>query len=150
MSQQNHTPTPKTAVLMVSPRDYRLSSLSGYCMIFKKDVPVGVPPHVFQEALIAGIVMVEGEEDKKAPEPKKEDPRREEAAALAKEAAAAALKTALTVIITRNDPTDFKADNMPKLNKVVAEMAPEFPRPTATEISDAYQKLQSDIDLVED
>jgi hypothetical protein len=119
-------------------------------MIFRKDVPVTVPPQIFHEAIRAGIELVPGEENKKAPEQKKKDPIFAEAAKLEAEASAHALKEALTIIITRNDPEDFKADNMPKLNKVVAEMAPEFPRPTATAIADAYQELQSNIDLVED
>ena len=59
------------------------------------------------------------------------------------------LNDALTKILVRNDPDDFKVDGMPKVNKVVAEMPLEAPRPTATEISDAYSELQEDISLAE-
>lgn len=143
---------PKRAVPMVSFRDYRLSSLTGYCVTFKKGVPVNVPPHVYEEALAIGAEVVEGHEDK---DPPAEDPTiaeasRKEAAKLAAGAKEEALKNALIKIITVNDPIDFKADGTPRANRVVAEMSPEFPRPTATEISEAYWALQSNIDLVED
>jgi hypothetical protein len=59
------------------------------------------------------------------------------------------LDQALMKILTRNDPDDLKADLNPKVNKVVAEMSPDLRRPTATEISDAYQRLQENIDLAE-
>lgn len=141
---------PKSAVLMVSPRDYRLSSLNGYCMLFKAGVPVKVPPVIYAEAVRAGISMVEGQEMPEAP--KDPEPRKgaEEADRLEAEAKESALKTALTVLITRNDPQDFKADGTPKALKVIAELSPEIPRPTATEISEAYQALQENLDLAED
>ena len=143
---------PKTAVSMVSPRDYRLSSLCGYVVNFQADVPINVIPPVYLEALKMGARLV----DEDAPLPTAPvmkptiDPSIAEGAKLAAEANAGALIKALTVIITRNDPNDFKADNMPKLNKVLAEMAPEFSKPTATEVADAYAKLQENIDLAEE
>ncbi len=141
---------PKSAVLMVSPRDYRLSSLSGYCMLFKVDTPVSVPPIIYEEALKAGIRMVEGQEMPEAPPEKPPRADTEEASRLAAEAKASALKEALIIVITRNQPEDFKADGTPKVNKVIAEMSPEIPRPTATEISEAYEALQENLDLAED
>jgi hypothetical protein len=52
-------------------------------------------------------------------------------------------------ILTRNDPTDLKADLTPKVVRITAEMSPDLRRPTATEVSDAYQRLQENIDLAE-
>ncbi len=126
--EQSYIETPKTAVLMVSPRDYRLSSLNGYVVTFRKNVPISVPPLVFQEAVLVGAQIVEGEEDKEAPEPTPTiDPSIAEAAELEAAAKVEALKNALTLIITRNDPEDFKADNTPKLQKVVVLQAHDFP-----------------------
>ena len=73
-----------------------------------------------------------------------------EAAKLEAAANKEALTAALTVILKRNDPEDFKADGMPKQAKVVAEMDPKFARPTSTEISDSYAELQENIDLAGD
>lgn len=141
---------PLASVSMVSSRDYRLSSLCGFCVTFKADVPINVPPMVYLEALAMGARMVEGEEMPEAPAPKVVDPSIAEAAKLEAEANAEALNKALVVIITRNDPNDFKADSLPKAQKVIAEMAPEFSKPTATEIADAYERLQENIDLTEE
>ncbi len=146
----SHIEIPKSAVLMVCPRDYRLSSLNGYVVTFKSDVPIKVPPHVYLEAYAIGARMIEGEEMPEAPPEKKVDPHRAEAAKLEAEAKADALDTALRIVIARNDPNDFKADDTPKHAKVIAEMSPEIPRPSATEIADAFEVLQSDIGLVED
>ena len=44
---------------------------------------------------------------------------------------AVALDEALLKIITRDDESDYKKDGTPKANVVVAELAPEIPRPTA-------------------
>jgi len=59
------------------------------------------------------------------------------------------LDQAILRVLTRNDPTDFKADNTPKVVKIVAEMSPDLRRPTATEVFDAFQRLQENIDLAE-
>ena len=141
---------PKTSVSMVSPRDYRLSSLCGYCVTFKADVAINVPPMVYKEALAIGARLVD-EELPKAPVTKPAiDSSVAEAAKLEAEAKTEALRNALTVVITRNDPNDFKADGTPKVQKVAVEMAPEFPKPTATEVADTYERLQENLDLAED
>lgn len=149
MSQEREVP--KRAVPMVSPRDYRLSSLCGYCVTFVANEPIKVPPMVYLEALAIGATVVEGTPEPEAPVEKSVVHESvNEAAKLEKEAFNSSLKAALTLVITRNDPTDFKADSTPKVAKVVAEMSPEIRRPTATEVSDAYQELQENIDLAED
>jgi hypothetical protein len=140
---------PKSAVLMVSFRNYRFSSTNGYVIQFERGVPKMVPPHVYLEAIELGMELAD-EEDAPPMVPVQNGPSVAERAKEAVVAQAAALDTALKLIITRNRPTDFKNDGTPKQNKVVAEMSPEFARPTATEVSDAYQKLQENVDLAED
>lgn len=141
---------PKAAVLMVSPRDYRLSSLKGVVVNFKADLPVMVVPHVYEECLAIGAQLAEGETMPDAPPEKKPHESIVEAVKLEAEAKADALDKALRIVIARNDPNDFKADDTPKHPKVIAEMSPEIPRPTATEIADAFAALQDDLDLAED
>ena len=51
---------PARSVPMISPRDYRLSSLTGFCVTFKANVPINVPPHVYLEALAIGASVAEG------------------------------------------------------------------------------------------
>ena len=142
---------PKSTVLMVSARDYRLSSLNGTVVNFKRDVPTKVPPNAYVEAIGCGAVLCEGEDlDAEVEQKNTVHPSIEEADKISKENAASALTKALVVVIERNDPADFKADGTPKHQKVVAELSPEIPKPSATEISDAYQLLQENFDLAED
>jgi len=95
---------PKTAVLMVSTfRDYRLSSLSGYCMTFKQGEPAKVPPQAYLEALEAGVTMVKDQPEPEAPKVKEVDPSIAEAAKLEAEAKAAALTKALTWRLNSHD-----------------------------------------------
>jgi hypothetical protein len=142
---------PARAVPMTSPRDYRLSSLTGYCVTFKANVPINVPPHVYLEALAIGASVVEGTPEPQAAEEKTVVHESvKEAARLEELAYTDALRQALTIIIYRNNPEDFKADLTPKVAKVIAEMSPEIRRPTATHVYDMYQELQENLDLAKD
>ena len=140
----NSRQIPKSSVKMVSPRDYRLSSLTGFCVNFHANAPVYVPPHVYLEALEIGATVVDAQATPVVPEPETKvevDPTQR----------AADLDRAMTIVLTRNDPEDFKTDDTPKVNKVIAELAPEFePRPTATECFESYERLQENLDLAED
>jgi hypothetical protein len=128
---------------MVSPRDYRLSSLTGFCVSFRANVPVFVPPHVYIEALEMGANVVD------QPVSVAEAPV--SVAKVDPTLRMAELDRAMTAVLARNDPEDFKADSTPKVNKVIAELAPEFePRPTATEVFESYERMQENLDLVED
>lgn len=139
---------PKTSVKMVSPRDYRLSSLTGFCVNFVANKPSLVPPHVYLEALEMGATVVD---DAQAIPVVPEPETQVEAIKMAPSQRTAALDQAMMLVLTRNDPEDFKADGIPKINKVIAELAPEFePRPTATECLESYERLQENLDLVED
>jgi hypothetical protein len=51
--------------------------------------------------------------------------------------------------LTRNVDSDFKNDGRPKINAVVAEMDPDVRRPNATEVSDAFERLQENVNLAE-
>lgn len=143
--------TPESRTLMVSPRDYRLSSLTGYCLVFKKDVPIWVPPQIYKEAVVAGCVPAETqpEETHAAPKPVVHESLAE-AQKLEHEAKLEHIETAIRIVMARGDSTDFKADGYPKANKVIAEVPPECPRPTAGEIQFVFDKLRENIDLAED
>ena len=147
MSQNTPLQIPSTVINMISPRDYRLSSLNGTVVNFKRDVPTKFVPSAYLEAIGCGAYV---DEDQEIPDPvqaKENRPSPEEAAKLEAEAFASALTLALTAILTRNDPEDFRADGVPKANKVIAEISPEIRRPTATEIADAYADLQETFEL---
>ena len=145
---------PATRVLMVSPRDFRLSSLKGYVINFVRDEPAWVPPHVYKEALAIGAVPCEEQpEAEEKPEDEKEKIKaesRENAARLEAEAKTEYIKQACMALLARADSTDFKADGYPKVNKVIAEMSPESPRPTASEIQTVFDVLREDMTLAED
>lgn len=141
--------------LMKSLRDIRLSNTSGHCILVKAEVPVTIPNGLLAEALAAGLVETEGSKPTTATEPtvSAEEQAAIDAAA-AQEAAdqrTADLDAAILIVLTRKDEDDFKKDGTPKATKIVAELDPAFePRPTATEISEAYERLQENFDLAED
>ena len=135
--------------MMKSPYDQRVTSLTGHSIPFEAGVPQWVPEAkgLVAECLGRGIEHCENGEAlpiaDAAPEEKSDNGEDAEAQFLV------ALDGALLKILTRDDPTDLKADMTPKVNKVIAEMSPDLRRPTATEVSDAYQRLQENIDLAE-
>ena len=130
--------------MMKSPYDLRLSSLTGHLIIFTAGEPIHVPDNVVSEALARGVVHSDAE-----PPVVEEVAAQEEVSDNGEDEFAGALKEALTRILLRDDASDLKSDGTPKVNKVVAEMDPEYRRPTATEIADAYAELQENIDLAE-
>jgi hypothetical protein len=130
--------------MMKSPFDQTVASLLGQCLVFEANVPLHVPERVVPECLKVGIQLTE-EQPAPVVAPEEKSDNGDDAEAEFK----VALDGALLKIITRNDPTDLKSDLSPKVTKVTAEMSPELRRPTATEVSDAYQALQENIDLAE-
>ena len=133
--------------MMKSPFDQQIISLSGHSPVFEANVPVWVPEAkgLTEECLARGCLMCDDQPAPAAAAPaEKDDNSVSEGLNFA-----VALDRALIAILTRNDPEDLKADLTPKVNKVTAEMSPDLRRPTATEISDAYQRLQENIDLAE-
>jgi hypothetical protein len=131
--------------MMKSPYAHQHISLTGHSVEFEAGVIVWVPQNeqLVSECLALGATLVSGEvpEDPAPAAPKEKS---DNILSFKVE-----LDKALTRILVRNDPADLKADLMPKLNKVVAEMSPDLRRPTDTEVSDAYQRLQENIDLAE-
>ncbi len=133
--------------MMKSPYDQVIASLSGHRLIFKAGEPVWVPPSCVEQALGQGIQDVDQEApyEPKVVAPAKNSDNDEDG----EERFETALDNALLRILTRKDLSDYKSDNTPKVTKVVAEMSPELRRPTATEVSDAFMRLQENIDLAE-
>ena len=131
--------------MMISPFDQVVASLHGHRLVFTAHEPLHVPPKVVPECLKVGIQHAEAATVVAAAvvAPEEKSDNKDDAEAEFK----VALDGALLAILTRNDPSDLKADLSPKINKVVAEMSPELRRPNATEVSDAYQRLQENIDL---
>lgn len=133
--------------MMKSPYDQQIISLTGHAPVFKANVPVWVAETqgLVEECLERGVVCC----DEEAPEPSAAPEKKSDNVQDGEEGFETALEGALLRILTRNDPADLKADLMPKITRVTAEMSPDLRRPTATEVSDAYQRLQENIDLAE-
>ena len=131
--------------MMKSPFDQEVASLFGHRIVFTANEPVHVPDRCVAECAARGAMVTD--EEPAAPVVAPEEKSDNEADA--EDEFRVALDQALLKIITREDPADLKNDLSPKLNKVVAEMSPDLRRPTATEVSDAYQALQENIDLAE-
>lgn len=142
---------PESAVFMTTNRDFRLSSLSGPVINFKKDVPTRVAPNVYAEAVAIGAIDCDPEEHPPAdaPAPKVPDPRIAEAAKLEAEAKVSYIKQACLILMERGDSTDFKADGYPKANKLIAELAPQCPHPKAQEIQEVFDGLRENVDLID-
>jgi len=131
--------------MMQSPYPQVLNGTHGHCIHVKANEPIWIPPVVVKQALAQGLQHTGNaavtEEVVVAPSETSDNGEND--------AFDVALDQAILRILTRNDPADYKADGTPKVLKVVSEMAPELRRPTATEVSDAFQRLQENIDLAE-
>ena len=147
---QEHIKLPKKSVFMVSNRDYRLSCLNGWCQQFKANVPVKVPPQAYRQALEAGVMLVVMDEEPDDSQATSSEPTNQTQVDDPAQRSAE-IDQAVLIVLTRNDPEDFKKDNTPKSVKVIAELDPSFdPRPTATEIVESHERLQSNYSLAED
>lgn len=137
--------------MMKAPYSFDIISTSGHSPRFIANEPAWVPevPSLIIECQAKGAVVID--EEPPTPEPVHVEPAAPEPVVdnVDKEAAfAVGLDKALIAIIMREDPTDLKSDLTPKVLKVTAEMSPDLRRPTATEVFDAYARLQENIDLV--
>ena len=132
--------------MMKSPYAHQIISLSGHSVEFEANKPTWVAENemLIGECLAKGASIV-GDEPPEVVAPEEKSDNGDNAGTLF----AIGLDQALIRILTRNDPSDLKADLTPKVTKVTAEMSPDLRRPSATEISDAYQRLQENIDLAE-
>ena len=132
--------------MMKSPYAHQIISLSGHSVEFEANKPVWVAENemLIEECLAKGATRL-GDEPPEVVAPEEKSDNGGNAGALF----AIGLDQALIRILTRNDPADLTADLMPKVLRVTAEMSPDLRRPTATEISEAYERLQENIDLAE-
>jgi len=138
--------------MMICPFDQQIISLTGHSPIFEANVPTWVPDAkgLTEECLARGVKVYDGPPPPPAEEQLDAAPKEKSDNGNDAEAEfAVALDGAILKILMRDDPTDLKSDLTPKVTKVTAEMSPDLRRPTATEISDAYQRLQENIDLAE-
>jgi hypothetical protein len=131
--------------MMKSPYPQVLNGTHGHCIHVEADTPIWIPPVVIKQAIAQGLQHCDAEAPTKevvvAPVETSDNGDND--------VFDVALDQAILRILSRNDPADYKPDNTPKVLKVVSEMAPELRRPTATEVSDAFQRLQENIDLAE-
>lgn len=141
---------PDRPVMMQTNRDFRLSSLHGYVVNFKANVPERVPPQCYIEAI--GIGAVECKEQPEAPqvEEKQPHPTLIVAAELEAEAFDTYVTQACLALIAKGDEQDFKADGYPRIDAVVRELAPQCTRPTAGDVMRIYDSLRDDASLIED
>jgi hypothetical protein len=133
--------------MMKSPFDTTINSTLGHCIHPRANEPIWVPPEIVPDAVAKGMsnvdvappVPVETPEEVVAPSETDDNE-----ALFATE-----LDQALLRIITRKDESDFKKDLTPKVARVIAEMDPGCRRATATEVADAFARLQENINLAE-
>lgn len=146
---------------MKSPYDHYFISSFGHSVVFEANKATRLPDNdrLIGECLKLGAVLCDetGEELSFGSKPSATKPEPKAAAPIEKDdnegdAEAeflVALDQALLKLLTRNDPSDLKKDLTPKVTRIVAEMSPDLRRPNATEVSEAYQRLQENIDLAE-
>jgi hypothetical protein len=133
--------------MMKCPFDTTLNSILGHCIPLKANVPTWIPPEIVEMARERGCVNSDApatvvttkEQPAEVVAPDETDDN--------EVLFTVELDKALLKIITRNDESDFKKDLTPKVARVIAEMDPSFRRATATEVSNAFEKLQENIDL---
>lgn len=155
MSRDN---LPTTPVTMLSYRDYRLSSLSGWVQQFKRGIPARVPPQAIGEALDAGCEIVQDDPMPvvhtppvvTAPVDIKTVVVNETVVENTQDPREASIDDAIRLLLVRGDGLDFKNDGTPKILSVSKECGNIDPKPTATEVSDRFIALQDDISLAED
>lgn len=144
---------PDRPVMMVTNRDFRLSSPSGYVVNFKADVPARVPPFCYAEAIAVGAVECPVEEQPE-PEVKDEaplvDPSVAEAALLEEEAKITYVEQAIVELMNKEDNgPDFNATGYPKHASVIAVLAQQCSRPTASEVQEIFDGMRDDVKYAE-
>jgi hypothetical protein len=128
--------------MMKSPYPVNVNTLKGHTITAEPDVAVWIPPEIVREAINAGMRETgEPAAPIEAPAETKDN--------IESDSFEVALDQVIIRILTRNDESDFKNDGTPNTNRVIAEMDPDVRRPTATEVSDAFMRLQENINLAE-
>ena len=124
---------------MKSLYDLTLNGTHGHCIPMVAGEPVWIPPAAKDQALGLGCQVVEDAAPVEIAAPAKTE---DNEAVFAVE-----LDQAILRILTRKDDSDFKNDNTPKVARVIAEMDPACRRATATEVSNAFRRLQENVNL---
>lgn len=95
-------------------RDFVLATLSGHRIAFKKGQSVWVPPRAVPEAVAIGATPADGSDPNLA----QPAPKGESAASQDPEKRKKMLLDAVKLLVDRNDPDDFGADNAPKVDAI--------------------------------
>ena len=152
--QELTVPIPDHPVMMVTNRDFRLSSMSGFVVNFQANVPARVPPACFAEAVSVGAIIAP--EEAKKPEPVREEPKPlvdpsvAEAARLDQEAKITYVEQAIITLMNKSDNSDdFRADGYPKHASVIAVLAQQSSKPTATEVQEIFDDMRENVQYAE-
>lgn len=141
---------PDQPVMMVTNRNFRLSSTSGFVVNFKADTPTRVPPMCYREAVSIGAVETEEQPEPVVDEAPGPDPSIAEAARLEQEAKITYVEQAIAALLNKEDNgPDFKADGYPKHKSVLAVLAPQCSAPSATEVQEIFDDMRDDVQYAE-
>lgn len=141
---------PDHPCMMITNRDFRLSSMSGFVVNFKADQPTRVPPMCYVEAVGIGAVVVEDQPEPEKVEEPKVDPSIAEAARLEQEAKITYVEKAIVALMDKEDNgPDFKADGYPMHKSVLDILAPQCSKPTATEVQEIFDDMRDDVTYAE-
>lgn len=154
MNKELAVDVPTRPVMMVTNRDFRLSSTCGYVVNFKANKPERVPPMCYAEAVAVGAVEAAEEEQTTLPpvaeEKPKVDPSVAEAARLEQAAKITYVEQAIVKLMNKEDNgPDFKADGYPKHKSVLDVLAPQCATPTATEVQEIFDDMRDDVQFAE-
>lgn len=138
---------PDQPVMMVTTRDFRLSSMSGFVVNFKANTPTRVPAFCYAEAVAIGAVVAEEQPEEEVVEAEPlVDPSVAEAARLEEEAKITYIELAIVDLMNKEDNgPDFKADGYPKHASVLEALAPQCSKPTASEVQEIFDDMREDV-----
>lgn len=113
-------------------RTYALRTMYGHIINFIKDEPTHVPPIAVKDAVAIGAECIDGEvnvlEDEAAPIQLSHDELKSK------------LFEAFKAVVLKNDPDDFTAQGVPKVNVIEATLGLKV---TKVEVIDAWQAYRS-------
>lgn len=133
---------------MRAPYASEIRSLTGHVLVAQENEVLHVPEEVVPEAVAKGWQPADAPGKVEAPAQLSDnvtDSPSDDAVSDQVD-----LDQAVMRVITRNVESDFKGDGVPKLSAVVAELPKDAPRPTAGKVLEAFERLQSNINLAED
>ena len=137
---------------MKAPYASEIRSLSGHILVADAGDVLWVPEACEEEARKIGWQPAEEPAEVEAPEQLSDNVTETEESSDDVDEFQVALDQALTQIIIRNDESDFYTQGTTtkvRIASVIALMDPDFKKPTATEVADAYERLQDNISLAD-